>query len=163
LIQLPSGRSLVGSGQKSGEDWALDARTGGVVWQPLVGPGSNFGGGPWGAAPAATHISAAVSDYAGLPHQITSASGVRSTVVGGSWAELDAATGKILWQTADPQHAADLGYVSIGNGLVYAGSTADVGDDMYVLDAATGRILWSFDSGGPVTAGAAIVGGMVFW
>lgn len=86
-----------------------------------------------------------------------------STVIGGSWAELDAATGRIVWQTADPLHAADLGYVTIGNGLVYAGSTADVGDDMYVLDASTGRVLWSFDSGGPVTAGAAIVGGTVFW
>lgn len=163
LIQLPSGRSLVGIGQKSGEYWALDPRTGAVVWQRLVGPGSNFGGIQWGSGTDGMHIYAAVSDYDGVPYQITSATGVRSTVIGGSWAELDAATGTILWQTADPQHAADLGYVSIGNGLVYAGSTADVGDDMYVLDAATGRIRWSFDSGGPVTAGAAIAGGMVFW
>jgi polyvinyl alcohol dehydrogenase (cytochrome) len=163
LIQLPSGRALVGIGQKSGEYWALNARTGAVVWQTLVGPGSTLGGIQWGSATDGTHIYAAVSDFDGVPYQITSASGVRSTVIGGSWAELDAATGKILWQTADPQHAADLGYVSIGNGLVYVGSTADVGDDMYVLDAATGRVLWSFDSGGPVTAGAAIVGAMVFW
>lgn len=163
LIRLPSGRSLVGIGQKSGEYFALDPRTGAVVWQRLVGPGSNFGGIMWGSATDGKHIYAAISDYNGAPYQITSASGVRSTVIGGSWAELDAATGKILWQTADPQHAADMGYVSIGNGLVYAGSTADTGDDMYVLDAATGRVLWSFNSGGPVSAGAAIVGGMVFW
>jgi polyvinyl alcohol dehydrogenase (cytochrome) len=163
LIRLPSGRSLVGIGQKSGEYWALDPRTGRVIWHRLVGPGSALGGIEWGSATDGTHIYAAVGDFGGVPYQITSAAGVRSTVIGGSWAELDAATGKILWQTADPQHAADLGYVSIGNGLVYAGSTAAVGDDMYVLDAATGRILWRFDSGGPVTAGAAIVGGMVFW
>jgi polyvinyl alcohol dehydrogenase (cytochrome) len=163
LIRLPSGRSLVGIGQKSGEYWALDPRTGAVIWQTLAGPGSNLGGIQWGSATDGTHIYAAVSDYDGVPYQVTSASGVKSTVIGGSWAELDAVTGKLLWQTADPQHAADLGYVSIGNGLVYAGSTADAGDDMYVLDAATGRILWSFGSGGPVTAGAAISGGMVFW
>lgn len=163
LIRLPSGRSLVGIGQKSGEYWALDPRTGAVVWQTLVGPGGTVGGIQWGSATDGTHIYAAVSDYDAVPYQITSASGVRSTVIGGSWAELNAATGRILWQTADPQHAADLGYVSIGNGLVYAGSTADAGNDMYVLDAATGRILWSFDSGGPVSAGAAIAGGMVFW
>jgi len=163
LIRLRSGRSLVGIGQKSGEYFALDPRTGAVLWQRLVGPGSNFGGIQWGSATDGTHIYAAISDYDGAPYQITAASGVRSTIIGGSWAELDAATGTILWQTADPQHAADMGYVSIGNGLVYAGSTADVGDDMYVLDAASGRILWMFGSGGPVSAGAAIAGGMVFW
>lgn len=163
LIRLPSGRSLVGIGQKSGEYWALDPRTGAVVWQTLVGPGGTVGGIQWGSATDGTHVYAAVADWDGVPYQIVSASGARSTVIGGSWAELDAATGKIVWQTADPQHAADLGYVSIGNGLVYAGSSADVGADMYVLDAATGRILWSFGSGGPVSAGAAIAGGMVFW
>jgi outer membrane protein assembly factor BamB len=56
-----------------------------------------------------------------------------------------------------------MGYVSTANGLVYAGSTADTGDDMYALDASTGRILWSFAGGGPVVSGAAIVGRMVYW
>lgn len=163
LIQPRTGRSLVGIGQKNGEYWALDPRTGSVVWQTLVGPGSDFGGIQWGSATDGRHVYAAVSDHDGIPYRITSAAGGTSTVIGGSWAELDAATGRIVWQTADPQHAADLGYVSIGNGLLYAGSTADVGDDMYVLDTATGRIRWSFDSGGPVSAGAAIVDGTVFW
>jgi polyvinyl alcohol dehydrogenase (cytochrome) len=34
---------------------------------------------------------------------------------------------------------------------------------MYALNAATGKILWSFASGSPVTGGAAIVGGSVYW
>jgi polyvinyl alcohol dehydrogenase (cytochrome) len=34
---------------------------------------------------------------------------------------------------------------------------------MFVLDAATGRTLWSFDSGGPVVSGPAVVGGTVYW
>lgn len=163
IVRLPSGRTLVGIGQKNGEYWALDPRTGALVWQTLVGAGGAFGGIQWGTATDGRHIYVAVSDYDGIPYRIRSASGRTSTVIGGSWAELDAANGKIVWQTADPQHAADLGYVSTGNGLVYAGSTADAGDDMYVLDAATGRVLWSFDSGGPVSAGASVVGGMAFW
>jgi polyvinyl alcohol dehydrogenase (cytochrome) len=163
LIRLPSGRQLLGIGQKSGVYWALDPRTGAVAWTTLVGPGSALGGIEWGSATDGRHVYAAISDFGGTPYQITSAGGQTSTITGGSWAALDAATGRILWQVADPQHAADLGYVSIANGLVYAGSTAKDGDDMYVLDAATGRILWSFASGGPVTSGAAIVRGMVYW
>jgi polyvinyl alcohol dehydrogenase (cytochrome) len=76
---------------------------------------------------------------------------------------LNATTGRILWQTADPQQAADLGYVSTANGLMYVGSTAATGDDMHVIDAASGKILWSFASGGSVSSGASIVHGTVYW
>jgi polyvinyl alcohol dehydrogenase (cytochrome) len=76
---------------------------------------------------------------------------------------MDPATGKILWQTPDPQGAVDAGFVSVANGVVYAGSMVTTGTNMYALDAATGKILWSFASGGTVTGGAAIVGGSVYW
>lgn len=64
---------------------------------------------------------------------------------------------------ADPRSGADLGYVSTANGVVYAGSTAEGGNNMYALDARTGDIRWSFGSGGPVVSGAAIVDGTVYW
>jgi polyvinyl alcohol dehydrogenase (cytochrome) len=76
---------------------------------------------------------------------------------------MDPATGKILWQTPDPQGAVDAGFVSVANGVVYAGSMVTTGNNMYALDAATGKILWSFASGGTVTGGAAIVDGSVYW
>jgi outer membrane protein assembly factor BamB len=47
--------------------------------------------------------------------------------------------------------------------VVYAGSAAPAGADMYALDAANGRILWRFDSGASVVSGAAIARGRVFW
>lgn len=65
---------------------------------------------------------------------------------------LDPATGKILWQTPDPQGAVDASFVSTANGVVYAGSMAAAGTNMYALDAATGKILWSFASGSPAAA-----------
>jgi polyvinyl alcohol dehydrogenase (cytochrome) len=68
-----------------------------------------------------------------------------------------------LWQTPDPQGAFDISFVSAANGVVYGGSLAATGTDMYALDAATGKILWSFASGGSVTGGAAIAGGSVYW
>jgi outer membrane protein assembly factor BamB len=85
------------------------------------------------------------------------------TVTGGSWAALDPATGKILWQTPDPQGAFDISFVSTANGVVYGGSLAATGTNMYALDAATGKILWSFAGGGSVTGGASIVDGSVYW
>jgi len=36
---------------------------------------------------------------------------------------MDPATGKIFVETADPQGAVDAGFVSVANGVVYAGST----------------------------------------
>ena len=67
---------------------------------------------------------------------------------------------KILWQTADPAEAMDLGSVSVANGVVYAPS---ISGNMHALDATTGKILWTFASGGSVVDGPAIVNGMVFW
>jgi outer membrane protein assembly factor BamB len=163
LFRLPSGRQLLGIGQKSGIYWALDPATGAVAWKTMAGPGSGNGGIELGSAVAGGRIYAAIGNFYGKPYQITSAGGRTTTTSGGFWAALDAATGKILWQTADPQQAADLGFVTTANGLVYAGSTAQNGDDMYVLNAATGTILWRFAVGGPVVSGAAIAGGSVYW
>jgi polyvinyl alcohol dehydrogenase (cytochrome) len=163
LFRLPTGRWLVGVGQKSGVYWALDPATGAVVWETQVGPGSALGGIQWGSAVDGKRVYVAISNFAGESYEITSASGQTSTTSGGSWAALDPATGRILWQVADPQQAADLGYVSSANGVMYAGSTAAGGNTMYALDAATGSILWGFASGSPVLAGAAIADGTVYW
>ncbi|WP_206305533.1 PQQ-binding-like beta-propeller repeat protein [Actinacidiphila soli] len=77
---------------------------------------------------------------------------------------LDAATGRIDWQTADPQSQyVDDGFVSSANGVMYADSAAPTGNNMYALDAETGEIKWAFPSGGSVWSGAAIVDGSVYW
>lgn len=53
--------------------------------------------------------------------------------------------------------------MSEANGVAYAGSLAGSGTNMYALDAATGQIKWSFESGGAVVSGAAIVDGSLCW
>lgn len=60
----------------------------------------------------------------------------QTTANGGFRNAVDAATGKILWQTADPDDAADYGSVSEANGLIYGGSLSG---KMYALDAKTAR------------------------
>ena len=53
------------------------------------------------------------------------------TITGGSWAALDPSSGRILWQTPDPQGAPDLAALTVANGVLYAGSMAHTGNQMY--------------------------------
>jgi polyvinyl alcohol dehydrogenase (cytochrome) len=155
---------LVGAGQKSGYYWALNPSTGKLVWKTKIGPGGGGGGIEWGCATGASRVYCAEGDTNGKPYKIGGsgpAAGQQAT--SGSWAALDAATGKMLWQTPDPQKVPDTGFVSTANGVVYADSNAPTGANMYALNASTGAILWKFASGGSVRSGAAIVGKQIYW
>lgn len=160
-------RALIGAGQKSGIYWVLDRDTGDVIWQTKAGPGSALGGMEWGSATDGTRIYVAVANYARRAWTLLGeGADAGRTISHGLWAALDPATGKILWQTADPTSGArDMGAVSVANGVVFAGSMASKSKDptMFGLDAASGEILWRFASGGSVAAGAAIADGVVYW
>ena len=152
-------RTVVGIGQKSGVYWALDARSGRYLWSTLVGPGSDPGGIQWGSAADGRRIYAAIGHNTAQPYTLPSG----DVITGGSWAALEPATGRIIWQTPDPQGAPDLASLTVANGVLYAGSMAHTGDQMYALDTSTGDILWSFPAGGSVVGGPAIVRGSVYW
>ena len=155
--------TLVGAGQKSGVYWALNPATGEVVWKTEVGPGTGLGGMMWGSATDGKRIYVSISNAAHTPISIASATAESQTTTGGFWAALDAATGAVLWRTPDPQGAIDIGALTVGNGVVYAGSLAPQGENMYALDAATGAVKWAFASGGSVAGGSAVVDGAVYW
>jgi polyvinyl alcohol dehydrogenase (cytochrome) len=152
-------RDLLAAGQKSGMFWGVDRDSGKVVWGTQVGPGGQSGGTVWGSATDGKRLYVAIANSAfqDWPMQ---PSGTIAT--GGMWSALDPATGKILWQTAEPTGSWAWGPVSVANGVLYAGAMDPKGH-MRALDAATGKILWSFASGGSVAGGPAIVDGMVFW
>jgi polyvinyl alcohol dehydrogenase (cytochrome) len=157
-------RQLLGIGQKNGVYWAVDPATGKVAWQADVAPSGVTGGITFGTATDGRRIYVAEGDGNSIPYTIGgSGPYAGQSATGGSWAALDPATGKILWQTPDPQGAHDDGFVSIANGVMYAGSVASTGTNMYALDAATGQILWSFASGGSVVGGASVADGGVYW
>src|SRR6267142_492259 len=137
---------------------ALDLKTGKIVWSTPVGPGGLAGGIQWGTATDGQRIYVAVSNSLHMPYTLVPSG---QTINWGAWSALDVATGKILWQTADPTPGTvDLGAVSVANGVVYAGSLAG---QMYALDARTGDILSGFASGGSVIDGPAIVDGVGYW
>jgi polyvinyl alcohol dehydrogenase (cytochrome) len=150
-------RQILGAGQKSGVYSALDPDTGRLLWATQVGPGSALGGMEWGSATDGHRIYVAIANLNGIPYNDVGAAG--------SWSALDPVTGKILWQTADPNGTLDLGPVAVANGVVYAGSMggAPGAKNMFGLDARTGAILWRYASGGSVIAGASIVGDTVYW
>lgn len=149
-------RDMVGAGQKSGQYWALDARTGEIVWSVAPAPGSSLGGIQWGTATDGERIYLAEANFFRLPYKLPNG----ETTTAGSFAALDPATGRILWQTPDPQDGRDIGAVSVANGVMYAGSMTG---HMYALDAATGRILFTHKGEGSSAAGPAIVDGTVYW
>ena len=168
-------RELLGAGQKSGIYWAFDPDNGDIVWQNQVGPGGTTGGLQWGSAVDGYQVYTAVSNSNYLPHKMTKGPGRGRTVNGGFWASLDASNGELLWEVAGdnpPTHAPNdsiknpiaqnMGPVSVANGVVFAGAIDSVGT-MYAFDAETGNILWSFESGGSVVSGAAIVNGSIYW
>jgi polyvinyl alcohol dehydrogenase (cytochrome) len=146
----------IGAGQKSGIYSAFDADTGALKWSRNVGPGSSLGGMEWGSATDGSHVYVAISNFNKEKYTAGTA---------GSWAALDADTGKILWQVSDPNSSIDLGPMGVSNGVVYAGSMSTAKDqsNMFALDAATGKVLWKFNSGASVNAGAVVSGGVVYW
>ena len=169
-------RHVVGIGGKSGVYTLLDATTGAFIWSSLIGPGGDQGGMEWGTAYDGDRIYVSITNHHHIPYNLTD-NGVISnvTVTGGSWAALDPETGRILWQTADPQVETlpgvgvvgvwDLAPVTVANGVLYASSMAKLANQnqMFALDAATGEILWQFGAGGSVNAGPAVADGAVYW
>jgi polyvinyl alcohol dehydrogenase (cytochrome) len=164
---------LVGVGQKSGLYWTFNARTGKVLWNTQVGPGSTLGGIEWGTATDGKRIYVPISNLLGIPYTLQPSGALAN---GGSWSALDPKTGKILWQTPTPgtcsisvpsytQGCMALGPTSVANEVVFAGSMnrAAGAPTMFALDARTGKILWSYPAGSEVVAAPAIVGNSIYW
>jgi polyvinyl alcohol dehydrogenase (cytochrome) len=164
LFSVPTSsgpRPVLAIGQKSGLLWALDPDTGAVLWSTVVGPSGSLGGLQWGSATDGSRIYVAEANSGRRLHTLEP-SGVKTR--SGSWGALDPLTGTILWQTAVPGKATSaLAPVTVANGVLYAGSMARTGDNMYALDAATGAVLWRFASGGSVGGGPAVANGLVYW
>jgi polyvinyl alcohol dehydrogenase (cytochrome) len=158
-----SARQLLGIGQKSGQYWALDPDSGAIVWVTQAGPGGIEGGLQFGSANDGRHIYVADANSQRRPWTlVTDGHSTGPTVTSGFWSALDAATGKIIWQTANPSGGLTPGAVSGANGVVF-GCSLDPDGHMYALDAATGVILWDYKSGGACAAGASISRGTVYW
>jgi polyvinyl alcohol dehydrogenase (cytochrome) len=151
-------RRVVGAGQKSGEYWLVDARTGDILWSAAAGPGGLQGGIQWGSATDGRRVYVAEANSMLLPHTLPDGRTIRS----GSFAALDPPTGRILWQVPDPSGDGniDIAAVTTANGVLYASSMSG---RMFALNAATGEVLWDFQGEAASAAGPAVVDGTVYW
>ena len=158
------GPNLVGNlivfGQKNGYLRAYNADTGHVVWATNVGPAGDLGGILWGTASDGNRIYVPIGNSNHHTYKLTPSG---RSITWGAWSALDAQTGRILWQTADPVAGSmDVSSASVANGVLYVGSLDRLGH-MYALNASTGDVLWSYASGGSVIDAPSIVNGMLFW
>ncbi len=158
MLYNKNGTDFIAAGQKSGQFWALNPDTGAVIWKTQAAPGGVGGGLQWGSSTDGKSIYYASANTLHSPWVVNG-----NTITSGNWGALDAGTGAVLWQTADPSSTAtDSGAVSSINGVVFACSQ-DAQGHMYAMDSSNGNILWSFASGGSCNAAPAIVGGNVYW
>lgn len=163
-------RDVLGVGRKSGEYRTLllsdnPAQPPQNLWGPVnVGPGTGggsetgLGGMERECATDGVRIYCAIINAIG--QRVTLMNG--QTTTGGFWTALDAATGRKVWQTANPTGAMALGPVSVANGVTYVSSFDDNGT-IFALDASNGTVLFSMTTGGSVGSGAAIADGVVYW
>ncbi|XP_075484635.1 uncharacterized protein LOC142524502 [Primulina tabacum] len=151
-------RDIVVAVQKSGFAWALDRKTGDIVWSTKAGPGSLEGGGVWGAATDGKRVYTNIVNSDRLPFTLKPST---QTTTAGGWVAMDANTGKILWTTADPSNDTAHGPVTIVNGVLFAGSVAPTGP-VYAMDAATGAVIWSYKTGATVFGGASASYGCIY-
>jgi len=115
--------------------YALDSRTGHVVWRYLTGDTVQ-------SSPAVVNGVVYVSSHDQKLYA------------------LDACTGAKLWSfTALSPFG--VSSPTVANGVVYVGALWR-DDSVYALNARTGEKLWSFTTGGDVAASAAVVNGVVY-
>ena len=164
LFDLPGGKQVVLSGQKSGIAYGMDPDSGKLVWKTAVGSGSALGGIEWGMAADDKRLFVAISDVINLFGEVPGLPPVTDDKLGpakpGLYA-LNPANGKFLWSAPAPK--ADCHYAgdrsrdyakgaciraqsqapSVMPGAVFSG-TMDGWFRAY--DPASGKIIWAFST-----------------
>jgi hypothetical protein len=138
LLTAPSGRRLVGEGDKTGMYWALDRARLQPVWSALVGPGSAVGG--------------IVGSTAADGSRIYGSDALTS----GIWAL--GPDDKQAWTSSDAG-TLDFSPVAVANGVLY---TTDQAGILTAREAGTGAVLDRLSLGGPTFGGVSIVGRAVY-
>jgi polyvinyl alcohol dehydrogenase (cytochrome) len=154
LAKLKNGKELVLAGQKSGTLWALEPKTGKVVWRRDIGTGTPQGGIHWGIAYQDDLVMVPIA-HIGRP--LPGGSPIDPKLQPGMYG-VDANTGEIKWQySVTPSCEGERGKKAprcerifgfsgaptVIDGAVIQGS---LDGRLFVLDAKTGERLWSYDA-----------------
>jgi polyvinyl alcohol dehydrogenase (cytochrome) len=144
-------RKLVAAGQKSGAMWALDRKTGEVVWSQSVSPGSSLIGGVFNNGAYDGERILAVGN-----NGTSSAPGGEPTVPPNQGharlVALDPSTGAILWERQVGGWV--WAPITVANGVGFVA----VDTILEAFDVRTGAKLFTFSAAGTITS-APVVGG----
>jgi polyvinyl alcohol dehydrogenase (cytochrome) len=154
------GAQLVGIGSKDGTYYALDRKTGALVWKKNVVFGGGSGGFIASAAFDGTHIygGTGLGDFGGslcMPNNPND-----MLIENPSFHAFDAATGTVEWENNTANTFAP---TSISGGAVFNGVGNVLPPQLRVYDAGTGVSLAAFKAAGAVNSGAAIVGETIYF
>ena len=165
LFDLPGGKAVVLSGQKSGLTYGMDADTGRLLWQRRVGGGGFLGGVEWGMAADKTRLYATNSDIIRLQDDILRPLGQNvfaeqpTPAADPGITAVDPRTGRQLWRVAAPKDPcrplvssrmrdgacinAQSAAPAVMPGIVFSGTTDGW---MRAYNAANGDIVWKFST-----------------
>jgi polyvinyl alcohol dehydrogenase (cytochrome) len=149
IFRKAGGGAVILGGQKSGDVWALDAKTGRKIWNQKFGQGTPLGGIHWAIATDGARVFAPISDP-NVPAD-RSAAGMHA---------VDVASGKVAWSwRAAPDCAGERAKVStcqtrfglsaaplVIDGALLAGS---LDGRLWVFEARTGKVLSMIDMARP--------------
>ncbi len=165
LFDLPNGKQIIVSGNKSGIAYGMDADTGKTLWATRLASGSQEGGIMWGIAADEARVYMPAADTMVIKDTYLRPQGKQIWGVSNpppprpGVSALDPATGRVLWHRATPKAPckfygdrtgrdnvpgvclnASSAAVSVIPGVVFSGS---LDGWLRAYDARTGRTIWA--------------------
>ncbi|HEY6557286.1 MAG TPA: PQQ-binding-like beta-propeller repeat protein [Polyangiaceae bacterium] len=153
-------RKLVAAGQKSGMFYALDRRTGAIVWSRNVSPGSAFIGGIFNAgAYDGRHILVAGNRGTSAGPGSEPANGESRLGTPGTsvLAALNPADGSVAWERQLPAHV--WAPITVANGVGFV----PYEKQLQAFDVRDGRKLFNYKTAGTITSAPVVADGAVFF
>ena len=160
LVDLPAGKRILMTGQKSGVVHGMDPDNGGkILWQTRIGKGGYEGGIEFGMATDGKLLYAPLSDFR-FTVAVNGEAGARATIMGvpttldpssgGGVFALEPATGKIVWHAppADCHGRTDCSPAQTAAptaipGVVFSGA---IDGHMRAYSAVDGKVIWDADT-----------------
>jgi polyvinyl alcohol dehydrogenase (cytochrome) len=147
VMPLSGGRSMIVTGQKSGDVHGLDPANGKLIWKTNLGHGGTQGGVHFGMAAQGRLIYAPINDMA----DTRDARVYDKAKTGAGLHAVDAANGKVLWKALADNVCGDRkncdpgisSAISAVPGMVFAGH---LDGRFRAYDGRNGKVLWSFDT-----------------
>jgi polyvinyl alcohol dehydrogenase (cytochrome) len=148
----------VSATSKTGHVFTLNARTGEIIKDYLVGTASPNGA-TWGACSNGRYLVTLSPNAAVLNYTLING---RNTTLG-IWTGIDLYYQRISWQTPDKFGGHSAAAVSCTQQVVFIAASGKTNGRFYALDISTGETLWTHDYPAISIGGPSIVDGYVYF